>query len=71
MSKQITLTYYGVSGQGETVAKAKEDAGRKITAIIKDIEPRFATYKDHVVVAGRTEYSAGYKILWGASAEFT
>jgi hypothetical protein len=41
MSKpQITLTHFGVTGTGETVKAAKQDAGHKIETLIRDISRR-------------------------------
>lgn len=34
MAKTIRIEYYGMEGAGETVTKAKQDAGRKIEAAI-------------------------------------
>ena len=35
MTKKITIEYMGMEGQGETVTKAKQDAGRKIERMLE------------------------------------
>jgi hypothetical protein len=38
MATRISLTYFGMSGEGATVREAKADAGRKLEALVKHAE---------------------------------
>lgn len=38
MATRISLTYFGMSGEGATVREAKADAGRKLEALVKHVE---------------------------------
>lgn len=47
MAKQITIEYFGVKGTGETVAKAKQDAGHKIERCFAEgFAPTIVSLKD-------------------------
>lgn len=57
MTKQITLSYYGVDGTGPTVTAAKNDAGRKIEAMLKgDYTPRLIQYRTFTMVLFRDPF---------------
>lgn len=57
MTKQITLSYYGVDGTGRTVTAAKNDAGRKIEAMLKgDYTPRLIQYRTFTMVLFRDPF---------------
>ena len=60
MTKQVTLTYYGVDGTGRTVTAAKNDAGRKIEAMLKgDYTPRLIQYRHITMVLFRDPFEDG------------
>lgn len=59
---KITLEYCGMTGEGETVAKAKQDAARKIEhALALDYTPRLIT-------CGRYAYTLTQSPIGGVTA---
>jgi hypothetical protein len=61
MSKQITLQYCGMEGTGETVTKAKQDAARKIEAMLAaDYTPKVVAYKGNAFLIWREPTPYGH-----------
>lgn len=64
--KQITLEYYGVTGQGATVKEAKADAGRRIQELTNNSiswNPVLITWQDWHIIIMRGLYGWGYKLI--------
>jgi hypothetical protein len=57
MSKEITITYFGVDGKGPTLTAAKKDAGRQIEMMLKgDYTPRLIQYRHFTIVLFRDPF---------------
>lgn len=55
MATQINLTYCGMGGAGKTVKEAKQDAARKIEAVLDGhYFPRIITYRGNSILVYRT-----------------
>lgn len=55
MATQINLTYCGMGGTGKTVKEAKQDAARKIEAVLDgNYFPRILSYRDISILVYRT-----------------
>jgi len=65
--KQITIEYYGMTGQGATVKEAKQDAGRRISeALDGDYTPLLVTWRGTTAVMSRSPKSGwGYRFSHG------
>jgi hypothetical protein len=53
----------GMSGSGKTVTEAKQDAGRRITALLEEIgAPILLTHRGQMIVMSRDKYGWGYRL---------
>ena len=63
---QIRLTHFGVDGSGRTVTEAKQDAGRKIQALVKELRfPSVYRFPTGIIgVVARTLDGWSYALLY-------
>ena len=70
MATKITLEYCGMSGEGETVAKAKADAARKLTQLVEELAngPTVLELRDVRAIVWRTAYGWSYQVVTGVGS---
>lgn len=69
MSRKVTIEFCGMLGTGETKAKAKQDAMRRIEAVLSgDWNPYFLSHKGVVAIVSRapdaTAKQWDYQLAW-------
>lgn len=70
MSKIINLTYCGMEGQGPTVAKAKQDAAKKIeAALYGSYCPVIRSFRGHTALIYRSPEGWHYAFLNGSDRQ--
>lgn len=63
---KISLQYYGMTGEGNTVKEAKLDAGRKIEEILNaSYTPKFISWRGNAVLITRTPHGIESRHIYG------
>jgi hypothetical protein len=67
MSKTIKLTYYGIEGEGPTVAAAKQAAGRQLEHLVKQTEesPTIVRVGAVTALVALSRWGWGHRIIAG------